>query len=386
MAAVVVNAIAAPPAASAGSAKRKKGSGEAMVPRPLGRVGRRRGPVPGIEMVAPVPGRSQSGEESDRDQPNAADSSCACGTPAAPAAPAAVSTPSESPDNVLVAVAAEAAAAGLRADAVLVDAHCHLQLDPLYARAASGEARAAAARSNVVLAVVCGTCPGSDWARVQELYEAEPSFVRPQFGLHPWWIQRHFNPSSPPLSTSASPPDAWVLELEERIASCPAAGVGECGLDKGVAQTVPLDAQEAILEQHVAVAGRHGRPVTIHCVGAWGRLLDSIKRLHTAHPQVRAFVLHSCNSMPPEMAASFASVPNVYFSFTGRALGAKETRLAHAVPLDRMLLETDSPDQLPTALRHRLAHNEPAALRLSCVLLSQVDTDESRPRVDVVPW
>ena len=59
-------------------------------------------------------------------------------------------------------------------------------------------------------------------------------------------------------------------------------------------------------------------------------------------------------------------------SLAGRSLGAKETRLARAVPRDRLLLETDAPDQLPAALRPRLLHNEPAAIRLSCVLLAQV--------------
>jgi len=266
---------------------------------------------------------------------------------------------------VLAAVAAEAAAAGLRADTVLVDAHCHLQLDPLHTRAASGEARAAAARAHVALAVVCGTCPGSDWDRVQALYEADPSFIRPQFGLHPWWIQRHLAAAAatatatatatavagegeglgssgaegdaavgpaPGLAGLAGPAGAglgWVAELEARVAACPAAGVGECGLDKAIARAVPLDTQEDILGHHVAVAGRYRRPVTIHCVGSWGRLLDALRRLRPAHPGVSAYVLHSCNSMPPEMAANFAALDNVYFSFTGTS--------THTTPHRRLL-------------------------------------------------
>ena len=71
------------------------------------------------------------------------------------------------------------------------------------------------------------------------------------------------------------------------------------------------------------------RPVTIHCVGAWARLLDVLKSFEHrsisgssdykiggssagGSPGVRAYVLHSCNSMPAEMARSFlALVPEV---------------------------------------------------------------------------
>jgi TatD DNase family protein len=160
-----------------------------------------------------------------------------------------------------------------------------------------------------------------------------------------------------------------------------------------------MDVQCDILRVHMAVAARHQRPVTLHCVGAWGRLLEAIQANEAAHSNntnsnsiskinrnssnnssnsnsspsgVRAYVLHSCNSLPPEMVPSFAAIPTVYFSLTGRALGAKESRLARAVPTSRLLIETDSPDQLHGSLRGRLACNEPALVRYTCVLLAQV--------------
>ena len=63
---------------------------------------------------------------------------------------------------------------------------------------------------------------------------------------------------------------------------------------------------------------------------------------------VTAYVLHSCNSLSVQMADDFLKIPSVYFSFSGRALSAnKECKLASRIPLDRILVETDSPDQLP---------------------------------------
>jgi TatD DNase family protein len=163
--------------------------------------------------------------------------------------------------------------------------------------------------------------------------------------------------------------------LEQLLVSISQAGVGECGLDKAINKTVSLDVQNSILKRHMQIAAQHNRPVTMHCVGAWGTLLETIKwhekESKRTGRSVRAYVLHSCNSMPPEMASSFASIPSVYFSFTARSLGAKETRLARSVPLERILIETDSPDQLPLPLKGRLDSNEPCLIRHSCTLLAK---------------
>ena len=451
MASVVVNSIAGLGLALSSTptglkAKKKvKGGERGLVPRALGVVGRRRGAVPSrraravgsndgeVALVEGVRVRGQEGKGAKESAP--ADESCSCGAGAGTGVGGSGTgtgsgsssgkrdavSPTEDPRAVLSELAEECVRAGLRADTAVVDAHCHLQLDPLYTRASSGEVRAAAAAAGVSMVVVCGTCPGADWQRVRELHAADPAFVRPQYGLHPWWIQRHLDGGGDVGAEAGAGGEegagaGWEQELDEWIRGCAAAGVGECGLDKAIAKAVSMDRQYDILRRHMAVAARHRRPVTLHCVGAWGRLLDAIRASEvdnasdssthagstakvsvdaaadadsssardssdvdasrdtdtTSVRGVRAYVLHSCNSMPPEMARDFAAISNVYFSFTGRALGAKESRIARAVPLSRLLLETDSPDQLHGSLRGRLACNEPALVRHSCVLLAGV--------------
>lgn len=57
----------------------------------------------------------------------------------------------------------------------LVDAHCHLQLDPLYSH--SDDAIAFAVSHGITHIVVCGTQPGDDWARIERLHRLYPSTI-----------------------------------------------------------------------------------------------------------------------------------------------------------------------------------------------------------------
>ena len=372
-------------------------------------------------------------------------------------------------------IAAAAASGGLEGQGLLsstamVDSHCHLQLDPLYSRA--DETIATAQGNGIQFAVVCGTCPGDDWDRIRGLYERFPSFIAPQFGLHPWWISRYFESlqavnnedQNTPITTLNIREDGeddrtigmkaedsnnnndkiiqenvvkvakvvkdvkdvkdvnvvedvelsgltgWEQELERVLIELPSAGVGECGLDhclKNVNMTTQID----ILRRHIRVAARHHRPVTIHCVGAWGQLLEVLKesekidkrekkeqderrkRLLLKQPGgsdeaekegevdeenvgvrgVKEYILHSCNSLPVQMVAEFLKIPTVYFSFSGRALSTnKEGKLMAKIPLDRVLLETDSPDQLSLSLRNKLECNEPSLVRLNVQILAGI--------------
>ena len=275
----------------------------------------------------------------------------------------------------------------------MVDAHCHLQLSPLFEQC-DEHVRAAIARG-VSVAVACGTCPGEDWDRLISLTERYPGFVRPQFGLHPWWISRYAGKATGGTAATQGPccgeadansgagagaaageaagaaekgaatvkvDPAWEAELEGLLTRFPAAGVGECGLDKAIKADVPLELQVEIMRRHCEIAERHGRPVTVHCVGCWGRLQEVLREFQTT-----PVVLHSVNSCPPEVASMIvSSQSNVFFSFTGRSLIPRVRQLIEAVPGDRILLETDSPDQLLPSLKEMHAFNSPMNVRVAC--------------------
>jgi TatD DNase family protein len=184
------------------------------------------------------------------------------------------------------------------------------------------------ARLPVERAVVNGTRE-EDWEAVAALAR-EQSFVIPSFGLHPWYV--------------ASRTPQWLEKLRTQLEAHPNAGVGEIGLDRWIEGHDPKMQAEVFLPQ-LALAAELNRPVTIHCLQAWGAL-DELLR---AHPlPKRGFLIHAYGG-PQEMVAGFAKL-GAYFSFNAYFLHERKSRQREVfrhIPEDRLLIETDAPDMHP---------------------------------------
>jgi TatD DNase family protein len=206
----------------------------------------------------------------------------------------------------------------------LVDAHLHLQEEIL--EGFVPDVLAVARSEGVGLFVSNGTHTG-DWEATLAIAREHPDVV-PCFGLHPWFI--------------AEQPDDWPDRLESYLTAVPS-GVGETGL--GGACGVPMEEQVRALRLHLDLAKRLGRPLMLHCIRAVGRLLEVLR---SDGPPEAGFLLHA-------YAGSAESVPDFarlggWFSFGGGSLheGRRRAHLAvSAVPLDRLLVETDAPALLP---------------------------------------
>ena len=215
------------------------------------------------------------------------------------------------------------------------DAHNHLQDDRFAGR--QGELLAACEKSGVARMVVNGACE-SDWPQVLALAR-ENKIVLPSFGYHPWYLGERT-------------PD-WLANLEKFLDAVPSA-VGEIGLDRWK-PGLSYEHQEEVFLAQLQLAAKRNLPVSIHCLQAWGRMLELLQK--NPRPE-RGFVLHSFGG-PAEMIPALAKL-GAYFSFPGyflheRKLKQRET-FRH-VPTDRLLIETDAPDQhLPTEkILHPLA-------------------------------
>lgn len=211
----------------------------------------------------------------------------------------------------------------------LYDAHNHLQDDRFAGRQA--ELLRETASIGVAAMVVNGSCE-SDWPDVEALAR-QSSMVIPSYGLHPWY---HGERSRD-----------WLDGLAAFLDRAPSA-VGEIGLDRWK-EDLPYEEQEGVFLEQLALACRLDRPVSIHCLKAWGRLLE----LLNAHPvPAPGFLLHSYGG-PAEMAPAFAR-RGAYFSFPGFYAHERKARQRDAfrqIPVDRLLVETDAPDQgLPDEL------------------------------------
>lgn len=195
-----------------------------------------------------------------------------------------------------------------------------------------------AAAAGVERIVCCGT-NSRDWKKVFQTSEKYPQ-IYPMIGIHPWFVSGHWKKS--------------FQTLEKMVREFPSLGIGETGLDFQKRFTNRAD-QEASFAVHLDLARELERPVTVHCVKAWGRLIEILRE----HP-VPKIILHAFGGAP-ELIPELTEL-NCWFSFCGSVTNLKAKRVrasAAAVPDDRLLIETDAPDFPPAAVD---GPNEPANL------------------------
>ncbi|XP_042458486.1 uncharacterized metal-dependent hydrolase YabD-like isoform X2 [Zingiber officinale] len=217
---------------------------------------------------------------------------------------------------------------GRQAEALrLFDAHCHLQ-----------DRRIAAVAPHLIrTALDCGVqrfavngVSEADWHIVKQMGDEYPSII-PCFGLHPWFVAER------------SP--YWFRSLKEFLSATPAASVGEIGLDKGshgrqidfAQQPATSTCQRFKETSFRSLCACFWRPFGNHVVRRTGPFPDGV-------------ILHSYMGSA-ESVSGFAKLGS-YFSFSGFLTSMKPQKakkLLLSVPKDRILIETDSPDGLPTA-------------------------------------
>ena len=196
----------------------------------------------------------------------------------------------------------------------MIDLHCHIDLYP-DPTAILDEAEA---RGAFVLAVT--TTPKA-WRGTRKLV-GERGRIRVALGLHPEVVAERYG------------------EVELLCALMPEARyVGEVGLDGSAPHRASIDQQVKVFDRILDECQKlSGRVLTIHSRGAAERVLDSIER----HPRAGLPILHwfSGSLKQLERAASLGC----WFS-VGPAMirSAKGRDLAAAMPLERILTETDAP-------------------------------------------
>ena len=230
----------------------------------------------------------------------------------------------------------------------MFDAHCHIDL-PIF----EGEVDAVlsrAKRSGVTGVIVAGVDPPG-WLR-QRAIAAAFSEVHITYGLHPWAVSK--------LSEQGL--HSALNDLEEALSgpgNVTPVGLGELGLDRSrqvSKESLPL--QVEAYRRQLAIARDRDLPVVLHVVKAHGLAFEiaAADKLPKAGGMVHGF------SGSPEMAARWLAL-GLHISFSTALARPQYERLRQAcksVPRERLLVETDAPDQ--SAQPKNEGPNEPANL------------------------
>lgn len=219
----------------------------------------------------------------------------------------------------------------------LVDAHCHLEPGD-YPDAAPLIARARAA--GLVHAVIVGQLQRSgDFGNALELAAAHPDFLSPTMGIHPH------------VAAEATGED--LQELERLCARPEVLAVGEAGLDYYYDRS-PREVQQEIFRRQCELARALGKPLVVHVRDAHEDCQRILQETGVRRGQIHCFTGDTA-------AARVYLDLGFHISLSGVLTYKKAEAVQDAArfaPLERLLVETDSPYLAPVP--HRGRKNEPA--------------------------
>lgn len=175
-----------------------------------------------------------------------------------------------------------------------------------------------------------------DWQRQRDLKTQFPNSIGLCFGLHPYWVADHSE------DECENALDILARELPEALA------LGETGLD--CRPNIMKDSEERqihLFEQQLELAQAAGKPVVLHLVQAHDlslRIMDLF-----GLPKKKGIV-HSFNGSAKKAEDFLAR--GLFLSVGGPVCRPENQKLHQAVreiPLEMLLIESDSPDQAPPA-------------------------------------
>jgi TatD DNase family protein len=236
----------------------------------------------------------------------------------------------------------------------LVDTHAHLDDPRLRAKLDDLLKRASAAGVRQIIAIGTTAATSTDCVEIAGAYRGVFAAV----GIHP-------------NEAAEAGEDDWraITDLVERPG---AVAVGETGLD-GYWDSTPFAQQQEWFDRHLNLARERDLSIVIHCRDCMGEIIDQMQRHVRRLGRPIRGVMHSFTGSW-EDAESCLEL-GLHLSFAGMVTFTNKTldplrEVAARVPLDRLLVETDSPYLTPHP--HRGQTNEPARVALTAARLAEI--------------
>ena len=232
----------------------------------------------------------------------------------------------------------------------MIDSHCHIGMDAL----SDVSGILMRAQTQGVKSVLSVACYESDYPAMIQLLTDYP-VIYGAFGIHPEYAD--------------SMPDADVLK--QKIQAHPRiVGVGEIGLDyhyMGASKEV----QRSVFERQIEIAAQIGKPIIIHAREADEDVMAILEAAARGGLLQNSGVLH-CFTSGIKLAEKALEL-GLYISASGvitfkMSEGVRD--VFRALPLNRLLVETDAPYLAPVPYRGRV--NEPAYVMKTAEKLAEL--------------
>jgi len=234
----------------------------------------------------------------------------------------------------------------------LIDTHTHLDFPDFDADrpALLEQSRALGVRQMVVL----GVCQGN-WQRAWDLVLSDAD-LHAAFGLHPVYLDQH----QPEDLTALGD---WLTRLAGHRQLC---AVGEIGLDYFI-ETLDRERQQALFDAQLQLAADFNLPALIHVRRSHAAVIATLKRFRLK----RAGIIHAFAGSQEE-AREYLKL-GFKLGLGGAATWPQALRMHRVLaqlPLDAVVLETDSPDMAPAMFAGQ--RNSPAHLPAICAALADI--------------
>lgn len=235
----------------------------------------------------------------------------------------------------------------------LIDTHCHLNHD--YAPKTSDdlvkEAHAAGLLALITIGTELATIP-----EIQKISETHPKVFH-TVGIHP--------------HDAVELKDGYLDVLEKAASHPKCKAIGEIGLDYYYNHS-PKEIQIQRFEEQLDLAARINKPIVIHCRDAEEDLVQCLSRYtKKIKPENPPGIIH-CFSGTEKFGRDCLAL-GFYISLSGILTFKKAEDIRNAVaqfPLDRLLVETDSPYLAP--MPHRGKKCEPAMIIQTAKKLAEI--------------
>lgn len=246
---------------------------------------------------------------------------------------------------------------------LLTDTHCHIhealkgyklgtETEKRYQKAGAPEPDEMiirAARNDVKQLICVGTTLADSQLAVE--FAATRDKVWASIGIHPHEAKKYIDDVAARAAFAA-------LAKSKRVVA-----VGECGLDFYYEHS-PRDVQESILRFQIELALQYDLPMIFHVRDAFAEFWP----IFDSYPGLKG-VVHSFSAGPNELAEILKR--ELYVGLNGIMTftrDAEQLAAAKAVPLEKLLLETDAPFLTPYPYRGRMC--EPKHVRVTAEFLA----------------